>query len=258
MLPSRGIAYRTNTFVPGRPTLLFIHGLSGSLSAWYPYEQLFEQQYNLITFDLRGHGLSAHPPRSGYRMEEFVEDTRALLAHLGVERATIVSHSLGTLVAMEYIRTHIARVERAIYLAPAYGVSRFFWRKHLAQLGAALARVPLRLRPYGRTAYEHYTPTRDWSPGRILADIAHMGLRSYCLALSVVFERAYESEWPKAAVPTLIVHGGTDSFIPLSYARELAAALPGARLHEIADANHILIMNNIPEVAECIQKFVGQ
>ena len=49
---------------------------------WYPFEALFEKDYNVVTFDLRGHGLSVRPPRAGYAMEEFVEDMRALQASL--------------------------------------------------------------------------------------------------------------------------------------------------------------------------------
>lgn len=257
-LEARGIAYRASEILPERPTLVFVHGLSGSLSAWLPFEPLLSSRYNLVEYDLRGHGLSLRPGRSGYTMPAFVEDLEVLLASLGVARASLVSHSLGTLIAMEYIRAHPERILRTVYLAPAYGVSRFFWRKVLATLGAALALFPLRIRPYGRTDYARYTPTEDYSVGRIVADIMNMGLRPYFLALRVVFEKKYEADWLDAKVPALLVHGTEDSFVPIAYARELARKLPGSRLHEIEGANHILVMNNIPEVAECIGKFVAQ
>src|SRR5437773_1863072 len=95
-LESRGIAYRTNHLNPRRPTLLFVHGLSGSSAAWQPYEEHFAQTHNVITFDLRGHGFSLRPQTPDeYAMKYFVEDIRSLLMNLGIGRCTLVSHSYG-------------------------------------------------------------------------------------------------------------------------------------------------------------------
>jgi len=257
-LKSRGVAYRTNTFVAGRTTILFVHGLSGSLSAWYPYEKIFEQKYNLITFDLRGHGLSSRPSRRGYIMRKFVEDIRALLMELRVERCSIVSHSFGTLIAMEFTRAHPEIVERNIFLAPAYGVHHFKISKLLANLGAALAMVPLRVRSYGRTDYARFYPTPDYSVARIGTDILNMGLRSYLRSLRVVFEQNYNPHWPELACTSLLVHGGQDSIVPIAHARELAGVLTNSTLVELSGANHILVLNNVQEVANEIEKFVRE
>jgi len=257
-LKSRGIAYRTNIFIPERKTLLFVHGLSGSLSAWYQYEKIFENNYNLITFDLRGHGLSSRPTRRGYVMREFVEDICALLMELGVERCSIVSHSFGTLIAMEFTRAHPEIVERNIFLAPAYGVHHFKISKLLANLGAALAMVPLRVRSYGRTDYARFYPTPDYSVARIGTDILNMGLRSYLRSLRVVFEQNYNPHWAELACTSLLVHGDRDSIMPVAHARKLAKVLKNSKLIELSGANHILVLNNVKDVADEIEKFVRE
>ncbi len=255
---SRGIAYRINTFLPGRKTILFVHGLSGSLSAWYPYEKIFEEKYNLITFDLRGHGRSVRPRRRGYSMPEFVEDIRALLEYLKVEHCSIVSHSFGTLIAMEFTRAYPQTVGRNVFLAPAYGVHHFKISKFLANLGAALAMAPLRVRAYGRTDYARFYPTPDYSVSRIGTDILNMGLRSYLRSLRVVFDRDYSAGWVALTAPALVVHGADDSIVPVEHARALAKILTNSTLVELPKANHILVLNNIDEVADEIEKFVGQ
>ena len=56
------IYYRTNEFKSDRLTLVFVHGVSGSSSAWLPYEKIFENKYNVLTYDIRGHGLSKKYP----------------------------------------------------------------------------------------------------------------------------------------------------------------------------------------------------
>ena len=257
-LAERGIAYRTNTFVPGRKTLLFVHGLSGSLSAWYPYETIFEEKYNLITFDLRGHGLSVRPSRRGYAMAEIVEDIYALLKHLRVEHCSIVGHSFGTLIAMEFVRAHPGVAERVVLLSPPYGPHYFRLSHLITNLAAWLAFMPLRLHRYRRTDYAQFYPTGDWSLDRIGADIAHMGLRSYLYSLRVVFARDYTPDWGVLRCPVLIMHGGKDSLASVIHGQALAAILPAATLTILPGANHILVLNNIPEVAAEIEKFVQQ
>ncbi len=255
-MENRGIAYRTNTFAPERKTLLFVHGLSGSLSAWYPYEKIFENNYNIITFDLRGHGLSVRPSNSGYVMAEFVEDIKTLLKHLHIEHCSIISHSFGTLVAMEFSIAYPEVVAGNIFLAPTYGAQHFKIIKLLANLGAARARVPLRLRSYGRTDYASFLPTPDYSIARIGTDILNMGIRSYLRSMRVVFARDYTANWLALSAPSLLIHGTNDSMIPVANSREFAKLLKSSKLAEINGANHVLVLNNVKEVATEIKKFV--
>ena len=82
-LEKNGIYYRTNNFVEGRPTLLFVHGIGGSSSAWYRHEATYDNKYNLISFDLRGHGKSKkYEDYKDYAREKFVEDIDDLVTHL--------------------------------------------------------------------------------------------------------------------------------------------------------------------------------
>lgn len=255
-LESRGIAYRTNNFRDGRPTLVFVHGLSGACSAWYPFEKIFEEKYNLLTFDLRGHGLSMRPARAGYSMGEFVEDIRALFAHLNIERCAIVSHSFGTLIAMEFARAFPALAERNIFLAPAYGVQHFKISKVLADLGAALAMAPFYSPRGRRTNYARFYPTPDWSVWRIGTDIRSMGIRSYLRGMKIIFAEDYTRDWSEITGPVLIIHGAKDSIVPVKHAHALARALPQATLTVLPDANHILPLNNVGDVSRAIEDFI--
>jgi pimeloyl-ACP methyl ester carboxylesterase len=256
-LQERGISYRTNTFEPGRTTLLFIHGLSGSSSAWLPYEKEFETHYNVITFDLRGHGLSLRPEREEYAMEKFVEDIRELLTFLAVDRCTVVSHSFGTLIAMKFAQAHPHLVERMILLAPAYDVQSFRTSKLLTNLAAAFIVAPIRMPNGRRTNYARFYPTPDWSARRIGTDILNMGIRSYLRCMQIIFAHDYTPDWTALTQPVLIVHGGKDSIVPVEHSHRLVKILPHATLVELADANHILVLNNAPEVIKEIESFIS-
>lgn len=254
-MQARGIAYRASEIKERCRTLLFVHGLSGSLSAWYPYEEHFEKDFNVITFDLRGHGLSVHPRQySLYALEESVADIRELLQHLGVHSPTVISHSYGAPVAMEYLRAHGG--EAAIFLAPPFSPHPLL-RLLRPLLFAASIIAWLLPHPLGmRTDYTKYTPAGDWSVDRIFTDISNMGLRSYLWGLRQLYATNRDAHWHDLSMPVLIVHGTQDSIVPIGQARALTKQIPHATLREVAGANHILPLNNRAEVIRAVEGFV--
>ena len=257
---NRGIAYRTNGFDAGRPTLVFIHGLSGSSSAWLPYEELFGAAYNLLTFDLRGHGLSAKPTRyEDYDLAESAEDLFELLKHLGVGTFTLISHSFGTLVALEFLLAHPENVARTVFLSPAAGLRRTglfsLTKAATVALAAAFRLFPFHPVIRGRVDYAPFKHTGDWNLRRIGHDLRITTLRVYLYCLAHAYSKGYDRLWGGVAMATLIVHGEEDSIIPVENARRLAEEIPGSELVILAHANHVIVLNNVPEVTEQLRAF---
>jgi len=92
------------------PDLVLIHGLCGSLAVW----QLriapdLSRDFSVLTYDLRGHGLSDAPP-SGYRSSDMAADLLALLDHLEIRQAHVVGHSFGGVVALHFAVLHPDRI----------------------------------------------------------------------------------------------------------------------------------------------------
>ena len=113
------IYYKTNEFKPNRPTLVFVHGLSGSSSAWIPYENILKNKYNILTFDIRGHGWSKKFLNySDYKIKNFANDLHDLISFLSISEFILISHSFGTLIAEEYIELHNQYVIGIIFLSP--------------------------------------------------------------------------------------------------------------------------------------------
>jgi 3-oxoadipate enol-lactonase len=83
----------------GEP-LLFIHGLASSSCSWKKQTPLFSQHYQVITFDIRGHGRS-DKPLGPYSIELFATDAVALMRALGLGPAHIVGFSMGGMVAFQ-------------------------------------------------------------------------------------------------------------------------------------------------------------
>ncbi len=94
--------HRYTDIVPGRPTILAIHGYPDNHHIWDQVaEQLAEQhpgRYNIVAYDVRGAGASSAPAdRSGYRLAQLVADIGAVIEHLGVDTVHLLGHDWGSI-----------------------------------------------------------------------------------------------------------------------------------------------------------------
>src|SRR5512142_1758111 len=87
------------------PALLLIHGMAGSSETWRAVIPQLSKRYRVIAPDLLGHGQSAKP-RGDYSLGAFAVWLRDLLDELGITRVTVVGHSLGGGVAMQFAYQH--------------------------------------------------------------------------------------------------------------------------------------------------------
>jgi pimeloyl-ACP methyl ester carboxylesterase len=261
-LDTRGLYYRTNAFTPGRPTLVFLHGVSGSSSAWRPYEARFASHYNVLTCDLRGHGRSIKYPRCrDYAMGCFVEDLHALLESTGIDQCVLISHSFAVLIALEFLRIHQRRVGAAVLVSGHFDVGR---SPGAGLLERALTRVdylerwPARLRPGTHIDYGRYRQTGDWNLRRMMADAGNTTWRVFLYCTRHAYAVHAEALLPEINVPVLLVHGRNDSIFPVESSVQMAARIPKATLVIIDEADHIVVLNRPREVADAIEHFVGR
>lgn len=255
------IHYRVNELQSGRPTLVFIHGLSGSSSAWKNYEEKFEKKYNILTFDLRGHGKSEKLGKyRDYEIKHFVEDVHKLVRHLNIENFVLISHSFGTFIALEFLVEYQNEVASAVFLSPGFSVHK----RKLARLIQPLlwlsyffAFIPFSSRSGGHIDYTRYQNTGDWNIRRMIADIRNTSLRVYlyCTKQSYSFDR--EDFLNQIKIPVLIVHGKDDTIVPVENAIVMAEKIKNSRLIIIPGADHILVLNNEAEVSKAIEDFVN-
>src|SRR6478735_8921801 len=104
------------------PALLLIHGIGDNSSTWTEIIPHLAKNYTVIAPDLLGHGRS-DKPRADYSIAAYANGMRDLLSVLGIERATIVGHSLGGGVAAQFAYQFPDRCERLV-LVGSGGVGR--------------------------------------------------------------------------------------------------------------------------------------
>lgn len=228
------------------PVLLLVHGLAGSAMTWRHVMAPLAERFTVIAPDLLGQGESDRP-RGEYSLDAHVDTLCDLMDALGHERATVVGQSLGGGVVMQLAYQHPERCERMV-LVDSGGFGRevtAFLR--LLSLPAAEALFPLvctprvralagRIAPWlGRKRFRTAAAREEmWRSYASLADADRR--RAFFRSLRDVIEpggqalSALGRLHHAAGIPTLIVWGAEDPFIPVRHAYEAHAAIPGSRL----------------------------
>src|SRR5687768_7926631 len=107
------VSYRT---AGEGPVVLLIHGITGTSEQWDPVIRLLADRFTVLAPDLLGHGRSAKP-RGDYSLGAYAVSLRDLLVLLGHRRATIVGHSLGGGVAMQFSYEYPVFSERLVLVS---------------------------------------------------------------------------------------------------------------------------------------------
>ncbi len=104
------------------PAVLLIHGFGDTGDMWNRLASVLARSHTVIVPDLRGMGLSSHPA-GGYDKITQAHDMRAVLVALGVDRAQVVGHDIGTMVAYAYAKTYPDKTDTLTVMdAPVPGV----------------------------------------------------------------------------------------------------------------------------------------
>src|SRR5256886_8425443 len=106
------------------PVLLLVHGIASDSEVWRAVLPLLARRARVIAPDLPGHGASAKAP-GDYSLGSLASSLRDLLVKLGHERATLVGHSLGGGVAMQFAYMFAERTERLVLVCSG-GLGRGF------------------------------------------------------------------------------------------------------------------------------------
>jgi 3-oxoadipate enol-lactonase len=232
------------------PPVLLIAGQGMTADGWWMTVPVLARQFRVIAFDNRDTGRSGRVAVP-YSVAHMADDAVAVLAAAGEQRAHVYGISLGSLVAQEVALRHPDRVSALVLGASSAGgfaaykpSPSSFAQTFLVRAGtmgpeeAEWAAVP----------YTYSERTRRLHAERIGTDIGHRvnslpePLGYIHQAVAVATHDAYD-RLNQLAVPTLVVHGERDVFIPPANAVVLAERIPGSQLELWPDAGHMYIID---------------
>jgi pimeloyl-ACP methyl ester carboxylesterase len=264
------VIYRT---AGSGPAVVLIHGMVNSSKHWQQVALALSARHRVIAPDLIGHGDTA-AVRGDYSLGAHAASIRDLLAAIGVERATIVGHSLGGGIAMQFFYQFPNRTERLVLVssgglghevspllraAAVPGAAAFLWVVAHPRVLDSLRGAGGRLRDRGVRKGVYLQAV-----ARALAPLQAPGARRAFLYTlrSVIDARgqrvsARDRLYLLRSFPTLIVWGGRDNTIPLRHGREAHEAIPGSRFEVLPLAAHFPHLEDPGGLAGVLGDFIA-
>ena len=243
------------------PAILMLHGFGGTTASYRKLVPLLSNDHRCVAVDLKGFGYSERDATTGLSHTDQVEMLTKLLEQLGIERASVIGHSMGGAIAQRLAASHPDRVD-ALILAASMPADRRMGRG--AVRGAGLLRPFLPLlegiaaRALLRGSFHDESLMRQ--------DLIEMYLRpahirgSRAGLAKMIRDGALRDEpvdMSRLSMPVLILAAAHDRISPLSMAQRLREVLPHARLVVIERAAHLLLEERPDECASAIREFLG-
>jgi pimeloyl-ACP methyl ester carboxylesterase len=238
--------------------LLLVQGLGYTRRGWGPTRERLAERYRVVSYDNRGIGESDIPP-GPYTVAEMTGDALQVLDEAGIERAHVVSASLGGMVAQHLAARHPERVDRLVLACTHPGVEDGYPMPQVtvdlfAQAPTLEPQVALRrfvdnslgpVPPAG-LADEVYAyrlanpPDMDGWLAQVAAGTTFAGV-----------------DHARILAPTLVITGTEDNVIDCRNSELLAERIPNARLERLDGAGHLVFWERSDEFVRLVEEFLG-
>jgi pimeloyl-ACP methyl ester carboxylesterase len=231
------------------PALVLIHGSNASLYTWEPWATHLDDAFRVVTLDMQGHGLTGAVPSRDYSEQAMVRTVAEVANRLGLARFAIGGNSMGGAVAARFVEEYPGRVTQLI-LVDAGGMPTKEGDR--VPLAFRLARIPVL-----NQILLHVTPR----------ELVIEGLDDAVVRKSVIDDAMIDRYWDfarmegtreatlerfnlsrdgyvalhagKIAVPTLVLWGEEDHFVPVEAGRMWAKTIRSARLIVYPATGHL-------------------
>lgn len=241
-----------------KETLILIHGFSDSSRIWRSVMVTLQEYYHIYAVDLRGFGQSDQPEQYLYTMYQHSEDIVAFMDALHIERATVIGHSLGSMVAQAVAFSAPERVNRVVLVSTALRrhetpaavkdfVDTFFgtdWKNSDDKVLQEMM-LPSPEKCHDPLFPEGYLFTLRGLSGKSLC-AGKLGMMLYDGRNFMQFIKA----------PVLVVWGTEDDIFTKEYQDEVRSYLPDAAYISFDDVTHDIPSMAPIELSEVIRSFI--
>jgi 3-oxoadipate enol-lactonase len=240
------------------PALLLLNSLGTTTNMWSPQLKLLESFYRVIQIDTRGHGQSATPP-APYSFDDLVADAFGVLDRNGIQTASVMGCSLGSMTALGMGLHAPDRIDRIVCTAaradspPPFRQSWYDRVGILEEKGIA-GLWDGSLGNWLTPAFKEANPDTVAKMKDEFLKTTTEGYRGCAMALK---DLDYLKDLPELDVPVLFVAGSEDKGAAPDTMREMATAAKHGTFSLVPDAGHIVNVNNPETFSLAIMDFLG-
>ena len=240
-------------------TLVFIHGLADSLEYWEPVTNNLKEDYQIVTFDLRGHGMAQEYDE--ITMETYVGDLLNILDRLELGEVNLIGLSLGGAIAQEFTLRYPERVSSLVLMSTFYKCNDY------------MTEIFIKLKNTLNNSFEEFYETilpMSLCPNVIEENKKELetnkrelsktaNLDAYTKAVDVCMAFNDEDRLHEIDVPTLIMAGKYDTLTPLDTQEALHKKIGSSELVVLDNIRHnLLVGEHIDMISDMINDFNGR
>ena len=245
------------------PTVVLIHGYTDSARDWVPMLPYMSKRYRLILVDIRGHGQSSKP-ECCYTRLDFAYDIKLLLDALGVHKADIVGHSLGSIIAQTFAEYWPERTAHVVLISSTGGPPPGRPKKPSFDFATEIRKLKEPIdpdSPFMIAWWDSPTPVDPDFIRRQRKDAAGIPLRVWLAVLDQAMpaDNVYgdlHSTLPRLKAPTLLIWGSKDPIMEEDVRQSLRDALPHARVKIFDGLGHNPFWEDPRGVADAVNAFL--
>ena len=272
----------------GEKTILFIHGLGGSISNWEYNIDAFAAKYHVIAIDLPGHG-NSDKPELPYSVKLDADYVYRFMKEKNIEKAVLVGHSMGGQIATLVSLAHPEMVEKLVLAAPSgadvylpstmkwFGERQYIRRAAMVAVGVSPASYPRfemmmwrYLERDGKHNYAtalvydaHSHPTEEFLKAELKYDYDFIVspefpkfAEAYTKSAASIPVDFIRDELQNVKVPALIVWGRSDGIVPFENAVLFNDGIPVSMMALFPDCGHLSMVEQPDRFNRVVMEFV--
>ena len=225
--------------------ILFLHGFGASLQTWDTWAQALSEDYRVVSVDLPGFGLTGEDPSGIYTDQRSVEVLEAFLKELNIPKVVLVGNSMGGKFAWQFAARYPNQVTKLVLISPdGYASPGIEYGKKIEVPAIAdLYRyffsrmfLVMNLKP----AYANPNTLNDALVNRYYDLMLAPGVRGAILAR--MQQTVLQDPVPSLSsiqVPTLLIWGEKDAFIPIRNSNDYLKVMPNAKRVSLPNIGHL-------------------
>ncbi len=215
----------------GAPVVILSNSLGTSAGMWVRQVEAFSQDFNVLTYDTRGHGRSVKNP-GPYSIDQLGQDVLNLMDTLDIEHAAFCGISMGGLIG-QWLGIHASdRITKLVVCNTA------------AKIGTA-----------SRWFTQRYVDTDDSFINELLADLRGTDAEGYAACCEALAHADFREQLSKIRVPTLVIAGQHDPVTTVKDAEAIAQGIPGSSVKSV-DASHLSNVEASEEFNTAVLQFL--